>query len=80
MKKIFLNKLKNIPYSFVIDNEEYEIFFDANRDQVQDAMILFKTDMGFFEHKLNVRELEKTERYIFKYCDWTVVDDYMDGL
>jgi len=72
MKKISLNKLKILPYKYVIDNEEHEIFFNADKLSVHDVMILFKTEYGLFEHIVTDEQFKAVEIFI-KCCDWTEV-------
>ncbi len=77
---IGVNRQRVIPYMFVVDMGDHEIYFDAEKDRVYDIMILFKTEIGFFEHKLRplTAEYRMTEKFL-ESCQWDAVSNYYDG-
>ena len=78
--RIELNNQKVIDYRFVVDLGDHEIYFDAEPDRIWDIMILFKTEIGFYEHKLKplTAQYNMTEKFL-ESCLWDVVSDYYDG-
>lgn len=78
--RVELNNQKVIDYRFVVDMGDHEIYFDADKDTVYDILILFKTEIGLFEHKIRTlsAEFKRTQKFL-ESCLWDEVSNYYEG-
>lgn len=81
-EQIFVCPKNKYDSQFMVEFDDIDIYFDADRDYlITDIVLFFKTfELGFFEMKLKTasNDFYRIEKFLKENCSWNEVGNYYD--